>query len=172
MKPSHRMLTGEIFGSFVALSFAWSGMGGWPLEPSYLHRALERHDVTWLWSTVIGIPALVLLAVSLREYFAFTHPPVDPARRWSIWQIERSARIRAWMCLAMSASWAYMFKVMVELSVLRETANGVFEGVRANAILPIALFGCLCMFWFWLENRRVQRDVRKHTAVFPAYPAR
>jgi hypothetical protein len=172
MKPSHRMLTGEIFGALVALSFAWSGMGGWPLEPSYLNRALERTGETVLWAVAIGIPALVLLVVSMREYWAIAHPPADTAKRWSIVEIDRSVRIRAWMCLAMSVSWAYMFKVMLELSVLRETANGVFEGVRANAIMPIALFGCLCMFWSWLENRRVQRDVRKATAVFPAYPAR
>ena len=172
MKPSHRMLTGEIGWALVALSFAWSGMGGWPLEPSYLHRALDRQGETWLWSLVIGIPALVLFVVSMREYWAIAHPPADPAKRWSIFQIDRSVRIRACMCLVTSASWAYMFKVMLELSVLRDTANHVFEGVRANAIMPIALFGCLCMFWSWLENRRVQRDVRNKTGVFPAYPAR
>jgi MFS family permease len=166
------MLTGEIFGALVALSFAWSGMGGWPLLPSYLHRALDRTGETELWSIVIGIPALVLLVVSMREYWAIARPPADPAKRWSLIQIDRSVRIRGRMCLVMAASWAYMFKVMLELSVLRDTANHVFEGVRANAIMPIALFGCLCMFWSWLENRRVQRDVRKATGHFPAYPAR
>jgi hypothetical protein len=170
------MLTGEIGWAFVALSFAWSGMGGWPLEPSYLHRALERTGETVLWGVAIGIPALVLLVASLREYWAIAYPPADPwrarARRWSILQIDRSARIRGRMCLVLAGSWAYMFKVMLELSVLQETANGVFEGVRANAIIPISLFGCLCMFWSYLENRRVQRDVRKATGMFPAPPAR
>jgi len=172
MKPSHRMLTGEIGWAFVALSFAWSGMGGWPLEPSYLHRALERTGETVLWGAAIGIPALVLLIASLREYWAIAHWWADARKRWSIVQIDRSVRIRGRMCLVLAVSWAYMFKVMLELSGLEETANGVFEGVRANAIMPIALFGCLCMFWSYLENRRVQRDVRKATGRFTAHPVR
>lgn len=172
MKPSHRMLTGEISWALIALSFVWSGMGGWPLAASHLHQALERQGVTWLWLAVIGIPALVLLVASVREYWAIERPPKDLARRWMLLDFDLSARIRSRCCLAMVISWAYMLYVMVKLAVPRETANGVFEGVRANAIMPIALFGCLCMFWFWWENRRVQRDVRKQTGVFPAYPAR
>lgn len=172
MKPSHRMLTGELSWSLVALAFVWSGMGGWPFEPSYLHRALERQGETWVWCLVIGIPALVLLGASVREYWAIEQWNTDPVRRWTILQFDRSARIRSRCCLAMSASWAYMFKVMLELAVLQATTNGVFEGVRANAIMPVALFGCVCTFWFWLENRRVQRDVRKATSSFPARMAR
>ncbi len=172
MKPSHRMLTGEISWSLVALAFMWSGAGGWPFEPSYLHRALERQGETWLWCLVIGIPAAVLLWASIREYMVIAYPPKDHKRRWTLIELDRSARIRSSCCLAMSASWAYMFKVMLELSVLKATANGIFEGVRANAIMPVALFGCVCTFWFWLENRRVQRDVRKATSSFPARMAR
>lgn len=172
MKPSHRMLTGEISWALVALSFVWSGMGGWPLEASYLHRALDRLGETALWSAVLGVPAAVLFFASTREHFAFTHPPADPRKRWSLADLDRSARVRSVCSGLMCLSWLYIFKVVVELSVLRATPNGVFEGLRANAIMPIALAGAVCTFWFWWENRRVRRDVRKATGVFPAHPAR
>lgn len=165
MKPSRYMLTGEISWALVALSFAWSGVGGWPLAPSYLHRMLERQGESVLWALVIGIPALVLIVVSAREWFS---------RGWTMLKVERSCRLRGRLCLVMLVSWLYMFKVMLDGALASMFPNGVqaLDAPRANAMLPLALFGALCMLWFWSENRRVQRDVRKATGVFPAYPSR
>ena len=175
MKPSRYMLTGEISWALVAISFAWSGMGGWPLAESYLSRMLGRLDdagmlltTQFLWATVIGIPALILLFVSGREWWAHKR------HAWTMFQVERSSRLRARMCLVMFISWVYMLKVMIEGAIMSMFPNGaqMFDVPRANAMLPIAFFGALCMLWFWWENKRVMRDVRKATGVYPAYPSR
>ena len=168
MKPSRHMLTGEISWAMIAICYAWSGMGGWPLAPSYLYRMLERQGEQWIWTLVIGIPALVLLVVSSREWFANLR-----RTQWDMFRIERSSRLRGRLCLVMLVSWLYMFMVMLRSAFDSMFPNGAqaLDAPRANAMLPLALFGVICMFWFWWENKRVQRDVRKATGVFPAYPS-
>lgn len=169
MKPSRLMLTGEISWAIVGASFAWSGLGGWPLEQSYLNRALERHDGSILWALAIGVPSLLLLAASCWEWAMRLRAERDPRHRLSIVDVERLARIRGRLCFWMALAWLYIFKVTLELST---NGHAVEEVVRATERIPIALAGALMTFWFWTEGRRVQRDCRNETGVYPAHMAR
>lgn len=157
MKPSRAMITGELSWAWVALSFAWSGSGLWPFESSYLHVTLDRRGQEWIWSLFVGVPAVALMIASAREWFSHCYFALAPTMRsWSIFQLDKSASVRGWLCLALAFSWLYVLYVML-------TSTG-----RPNAILPVALGGLVFMIMFWLENRRVQRDIRKHTASFLA----
>lgn len=156
MKPSRSMITGELSWAWIAFAFAWSGSGFWPFGDSYLYRVLGRQDLDELWSIAVGVPALLLMFFSLREYAAHRWPPADPYKRWSIVQLDQSARIRGRMCLALLFSWAYVVYVLTNTQA------------RPSALILIALGGVLFMGWFWTENRRVQRDIRKQTTSFRA----
>ena len=132
-----------------------------------LEKAYGPHSTFVVVGLGSGVPAVVLLFMSLREWCAHKR------RIWTMAQVEQSSRIRGRMCLVMVVSWLYMFKVMLAGAIATMFPNGVqaLDAPRANAMLPIALFGAICMLWFWMENRRVQRDVRKATGVFPALRA-
>lgn len=159
MKPSRAMITGELSWAWIALGFAWSGSGLWPFGDSYLHMMLDKRDLDTLWVLAIGVPAALLMFASAREFIAYRWPPENPMRRWTIIQLEWSAKLRGRLCFALAFSWAYVFYVLVNTST------------RPSAILPVAVGGFLFMMLFWIENRRVQRDIRKQTSSFPAVGA-
>lgn len=149
------MITGELSWAWIALSFAWSGSGVWPFADSYLHAALDKRDLDWVWSVFVGAPAALLLIFSAREWLSHCSQRVGLARQWTIFQLERSAMVRGRLCLALVFSWLYVFYVI-----------STSPSSRPSAITPVAAGGAFFMLMFWLENRRVQRDIRKHTASF------
>lgn len=156
MKPSRAMISGEISWAWVALAFAWSGSGLWPFAESYLHMVLDKRDLDEIWCAAIGIPSTLLMVASTREWIAHRWPSLDPLKRWTIQQLDNSARLRGRMCLALLFSWVYVTYILLRTSS------------RPSAITPVAIGGALFMLWFWIENRRVQRDIRKQTAGFPS----
>jgi hypothetical protein len=46
--------------------------------------------------------------------------------------------------------------------------NGLNYDLRPSALLPIAFGGVAFALWFWVENRRVQRECREQTSTFRA----
>lgn len=156
MKPSRMMITGELGWAWVAIVFAYVGAGLPPFQMAYLHLALDKADVDWLWGFAVGAPGLALLVFALREYLAFRYPSVDIQRRWTLVEIDRSARLRGRMNLALAFSWAYIIYANLQTSS------------RPSVVLPVAAGGIIFSLWFWVENRRVQRDIRKDTASFPS----
>lgn len=156
MKPSRAFITGEISWAYVALAFAWSGIGWWPFENAYLAYVLDRREWSWIWCVAMGVPGAALMIASLREHIAFRWPDPNPMRRWSMIQIDKSARLRGRLCLTLAFSWLYAFYVLTVVTK------------RPGAFLLIAVGGCAFMLAAWVENRRVQRDIRKQTSSFPA----
>lgn len=153
MKPSRAMIPAEVSWAYIALVFAWSGSGLWPFESSYLHKVLARDDGDTLWTVVIGLPAILLMIASLREYIAHRWPKWG-RRNWSMIDMDISARIRGRLCFALAFSWAY-----VVYAVLMHVAGGL-------TVLSLALGGFAFMLFSWVENRRVQRDIKKQTIGF------
>lgn len=155
MKPSRAMITGEISWAFVALCFAWSGSGLWPLETSYLYFMLHQQGLAYWWALIIGAPSCALFCVSLLEYVSTHDRRRDPLRlhesRWPPTRLERSARLRGRLCAALLLSWVYMAYFMVKLSA------------RPSAILPVAIGGAVFALWFLIENRRVQRECKRRS---------
>ena len=155
MKPSRAMIPAEISWAYIALAFAWSGAGFWPFSDSYLNRILEKHEWEWLWLVYMGIPALALMIVSGREHFAHKR-----GRCNTLIDMDASARLRGRLSLALCFSWIYAEYVLVVVQK------------RPSALLLIAAGGAFFMFYAWVENRRVQRDVRKQTGTYAAPAAR
>src|SRR4051812_35326034 len=147
MKPSRGMITGELSWAWVALACAWNGSGLWPFEGSYLYTILARRNMDELWCIAVGVPALALMFVSGREWIV--HCFTDTFERWNVFQLEQSVRMRAWLCLALAFSWIYVVYVMALVQS------------RPGQITPVAGGGAIFMLAFWLENRRVQRAVKK-----------
>jgi len=148
------MITGEISWAIVAIALAWSGAGIWPLHESYLHSVLDRRNYDSVWLAVIGAPAVLLIYFSIREYLAHSSPHPEPGKRWFNEDYRRSALIRGRLCFALTFSWIYIVYMMTR-----------FEG-RPSAITPIAIGGAVMCLWFWVENRRVQRECRKQNNDF------
>jgi hypothetical protein len=162
MKPSRAMITGEISWAFVALCFAWSGSGLWPMQSTYLHDLLDQRAQDVWWTLFIGVPSLGLFVVSLREYvgsYDRRRAPRARAQRWPLEKLERSAHIRGWLCATLAFSWTYIAYMLLKLSA------------RPSAILPVAVGGAVFAIWFLIENRRVQRECRKRADVHSAAAA-
>lgn len=152
MKPSRAMIPGEISWAFIALAYAWAGAGAWPLQPGSLYYVVSRHAHPALWGLLLGVPALLLMLASAREWAAHFRACGDYTQRWSVEELHRSAQLRGRLCLALIAGWGYMIKI----------AAGITSG--ANATSVVALGGVLFMLWFYIENRRVQREIRCQAA--------
>lgn len=142
------MIFAEISWAYLAMCFAWAGAGFWPFEHAYLNRVLVRHEWEWLWLVFMGIPAVALMVASLREHYAHKH------RRMTIVDMDRSARLRGRLCLALAFSWTYAEYVFIVVQS------------RPSALMLVAAGGVFFMSFAWIENRRVQRDVRKQTGSF------
>lgn len=136
--------------AFVALCYAWSGLGWWPLSESYLHLTLTKNSYNLWWAGLVGVPAAMLLYLSGREWAA-----QFLKRRWDLLEIEHSATRRSWMCLVLAWSWGYIVYVLLHL------------GGRPNALLLIALGSVVFSLWFFAENRRVKREFKEQATIFP-----
>lgn len=152
LKPSRQMITGEISWAFIALAYAWSGSGGWPFEPGPLHRLVERSNSPVLWMIMMGLPGALLALLAMKEWLS-NRCSVPYEERWGLLKLEKSAIWRGRACLALLFSWFYMIKVILD----GRSAEG------ANTSMAIAVGGVVFMGWFYVENRRVRRDVRNQT---------
>lgn len=150
MKPSRAMITGELSWAWVALSFAWAGSGLWPFGESYLHAALDKKGLDEVWSVLVGAPAALLMYFSAREWMSQHVIGVS----WTEVQLDMSARLRGSLSLALAFSWFYVIYVMV-------ATPG-----RPSPLLLIGMGGAFFMLTFWIENRRVQRDIKKRNKTF------
>lgn len=151
MKPSRAMITGELSWAFVALCYAWAGSGWWPAhERGALYSLLlQRGESPALWSLLLGVPAIALIVLDLREWSCHKYTHYDPRRPVVIGWLEASAVWRGRFCLALIFGWFYMVKaIVVGLAAL-------------NAALFISIGGCFFAGWFYVENRRVRRQIRK-----------
>ena len=155
MKPSRRMIPGEISWAYIALCFAWAGAGFWPFDDAYLNRVLEKNHWEWLWLVFMGLPAAALMFVSGREHILSTH-----GRCNSMIEIDICAKWRARFTLILAGSWLYAVYVLILIQK------------RPSALMMVALGGLFFMLWAWGENKRVRRDVKKQTGSFSAPAAR
>ena len=133
MKPSNRMLSGEIVASLFALGYALIA-----LQPDgYLQKLLLRND-GWIgvltWSLFIGIPAFTLLVVNVREW---SRPA---SMQGAIW--------RSRLVLIQGLSWLYAVHIMVS------TGRGY------SLLMVHAVVGVFFCAWSYIENRRVRREIR------------
>lgn len=151
MKPSRAMISGELFVAYVALCYAWAGSGAWPLHAV---PAASAHPM--LLALLLGIPALALMAIAATEWVAHD---VDQPDSWlerlalRFWRGDlQSADLRGKLCLTLLAGWLYMAKLTLSSSP------------GANASSLIAIGGVAFCLAFYLENRRVQREIRSQIA--------
>lgn len=151
--PSRAMISGELSWSFFAFWFALAGSGVPWLGRGALYQALVQHASPVLWGVLLGVPAVCLFLVSLREWCAHTNACRRDEPRWSVFQQDRSAMWRARLCLLSLLSWLYMVKVLVA------------DLHRISVLLPVAMGGCVFMWIFYKENRRVRREIRGSTTI-------
>lgn len=146
MKPARAMIPGEILCSLFAISLAWSGGGFWPFEPGLLYKILKATDGrNMLWAICLGVPAITLMTLSIREWIC--------GLSWTPHQVRVSSCFRGKMVLAMGLCWIY------SLYLLGFHANG------ANSLLLQTIIASMYCGWSYVENRRVQREVRKKNGV-------
>lgn len=148
------MITGEMSWAWIALSFAWAGSGIWPFDGSHLHQVLDRRGLDEIWALFVGLPAAALLYFSSREWVAHCAARNGFAAAWSVIENARSAKWRARLCMTLTFSWMYVFYALVSA-----------HNNKPSALIPVALGGVVFMLMFWLENRRVQRDIRKSSSI-------
>lgn len=151
MRPSRAMITGELSWAWFALTFAWAGSGLWPFHGSYLHRVLDNADMDVVWSFLIGLPAGALMFFSAREWLAHCRQRTSGRPQWTMVQLDHSVRLRGWLCFALAFSWLYVIYIMLLTS-------------PRSPLTMIAAGGVFFMLMFWVENRRVQRDIKKQTS--------
>ena len=151
MKPSRAMIMAEISWAYVALCFAWAGAGIWPFDDAYLNRVLERHDWEVLFAVFMGVPAVALMIAAAKEHFLHKRGLCN-----TMIAMDASARLRGRLALILAFSWLYAEYVLVVVQR------------RPSALMLIAAGGFFFMTYAWVENRRVQRDVRKQTGTFAA----
>lgn len=139
MKPSRGMISGELSWAFVALC-----VGLQPYTSSWLYsRLLETRSPPELWSALLIVPALGLIVIGIVE--------LAKHGSWSCVEVARSARWRGRLCLTSTLGWLYMVKVLaVDLNRVSVSTSMLF-----------ALGGVVFMSWFYKENRRARREIRK-----------
>jgi len=137
------MIPGELTWSVIAIAYAWSGGGAWPLLPGPMYYLVMHHFHPLLWVLFLGVPAVCLMVMSLREWMAHKN-----GEHWSWRQLHDSAKWRGRFSVALIAGW---------LAVVKVSVSGMSG---ANATLVIAAAGVPFMLWFYGENRRVQRESR------------
>ena len=149
------MIPAEISWAYIAFCFAWAGGGFWPFDDAYLNRVLERKGWEFLWLFSMGIPALSLMIVSARELYLY-----------------RKGRCNSLLAIDLFAKWRSRLSVVLLFSWLYAVFTLHAVQKHPSALKMVAYGGVCFMFWAWLENKRVRRDVRKQTGTFAAPAAR
>lgn len=144
MKPSRQVIPAEVVVSLFALSYAWLGGIPWP-EAASLFRFIARREGlvgNVAWALLLGGPALLLVSVSLREWYCWKRC------RWTEAEHNLSALWRSRLVLTQLFSWLYM----IHLAVVAER--------RLFLLTLHASIGAAVCGWSYWENRRVRREIR------------
>lgn len=158
MKPSRAMIPGEMSWAFIALIYGWSGSGFLGLlPPGPLHSLVLGVSDPMLWSLVLIVPALALLVLGFREWHAHIKCGEEDKEPWTLAQVQWSVSWRARLCICMVFSWMYLAKVIFD-AMVAHNRYGI------SSLIFVAFGGVVFMWWFYKENRRVKREVRKNTA--------
>lgn len=116
-----------------------------PFEQSLLHHTLRADDQHVAWPLLVAGPALGLVLVSGREWLSYSSD-------WPLSELDWSAKFRSWFCLLLIVSWLYI------LCVLIPTVGPGVEGF--NTLIMLAFGGLVFTILFYMENRRLLRDIR------------
>lgn len=146
--PSRGMISGEISWAFFAVCFAYAGSGIPPFHDGPLYLALSARAEPLLWSLLLALPSITLFALDARELVAHRRCISDCAHCWTCDELARSAMLRGRLCLALLLGWGYMLHVMA-------------HATKFSVLALIAAGGCVFMWWFYKENRRVRREIHK-----------
>jgi hypothetical protein len=157
VRPSRAMISGEFSWAFVALVYAWAGAGAWPFEPGVFYHALQATDHPTVWPIVIAPPALALMIVSGNEWLSHLGTYRRMGRGWTLAELDQSVKFRGWCCLLLIMAWLYM------LYVLLPAFGPQVEG--AKTLIALAIGGIVFTGWFYIENRRVRREIRNHISL-------
>lgn len=152
MRPSRGMIPGELSWAVIAMIFAVAGAGIGPFDGGYLTKIVSQVAHPVIWALVLGAPAIALFTLGAVEWRAHC---CQGQQAWTRAQLAKSVRWRGWMNLALIFSWGYLLKEIV-----------LDAEKKAFTVTPaIAVAGIFFMFWFYKENRRVARDLRKHASL-------
>ena len=151
------MISGELSWAFAALVNAWAGSGAWPFDPGVLHYALKAANHEVVWPIVIAPPAIGLMIVSSNEWLSHLSSHYRMGRDWSLRDLDTSVKIRGWLCLSLVMAWLYMLYVL--LPIFGPQVEG------AKTLIALAIGGIIFTGWFYVENRRVRREIRNHISV-------
>lgn len=140
--PSRQVLSGELMVALFAIAYAFTAG-----TPGPLNRFLLEHEGQfglYVWMTLMGAPSAWLIWADMREWFKPTNNCSSVLR----------SRLIAWL----GCSWLYAAHLMLVTT-------------RPVTLLSFhAVIGCFACAWFYIENRRVRREVRNDSA--PAIASR
>lgn len=148
MRPSRAMIPMELLAASISILVGLVGMTGWPPGIGTLYAALHSYGERYLWFVLLASPAVAMLGFGWLEWFS-------KELRMSPERVDRNARRRARASLLQLVSWIYGLKLLAD-------ANGA-GWIGLLAVIMVVFLG-----WSYVENRRVQREIRNATTRYLA----